>query len=538
MTDSTQSIFKSAGRFFSGTVLSRITGMLRDISMAYVFGTQVSVASFMIAFRFAHLMRRLFGEGALQSAFIPEFEALRHQDPNRAFQFFCDLKLLLTLFLSMLILVGCGTLGLSLTYGGFKPENQEVIFLTLLMLPSLLFICLYGLNASLLQCEKHYFTSGVAPVGFNIIQICTILILYNQHSLAAMPRLAIGVIIACLFQWLITLPQTISLVKKNLTGSIIKRLNPFSPDILALFKPLALGMIGVAATQINNAVDALFGRLAEPEGPAFLWYSIRLQQLPLALFGIAIAGAILPPLARAGKAKDSMNYTHFIQYGLQKTILFMVPITFFILAIGDSGVNLVYGRGDFDFRSITGTTLCLWAYGLGLIPSALVLILAPACYAQGNYRAPALAAFLTTGLNALLNAWFIFGWGWGAASVACATSVSAWVNLAYLSKTVSQYGATFETPKQYKFVAKVTFASCVAFFGVLIANFAIGNSTLALLMQHKTPEFPKHFSEQLFTFVWQAGLFGSIFAFLAYLSDLFTIPSGIREYGIRHAAES
>ncbi|KIC73523.1 lipid II flippase MurJ [Candidatus Protochlamydia amoebophila] len=102
MTDSTHTIFQSAKHFFSGTLLSRLSGMIRDISMAYAFGTEASIASFMVAYRLAHLCRRLFGEGSLQSAFIPEFESIRHRDTERAFRFFRDLVISLTLFLVFL----------------------------------------------------------------------------------------------------------------------------------------------------------------------------------------------------------------------------------------------------------------------------------------------------------------------------------------------------------------------------------------------------------------------------------------------------
>ena len=525
LTDTTHTIFKSAQRFFSGTALSRISGMLRDISMAYVFGTQVSIASFMLAFRFAHLARRLFGEGALQSAFIPEFESLRHHTPEKAFQFFCDLKVVLMLFLSLFILLGCGALGIIFSYGHFSADNQEVIILTLLMLPSLFFICLYGLNASLLQCEKNYFTSAVAPVGFNVIQICSIIALYYFQPKEAMRWLAGGVIIACFFQWVITMPRVLSILNKNLTTRLWKNLNPFSPALLKFIKPLFLGMLGVAASQINNAVDALFGRIAEAEGPAFLWYSIRVQQLPLALFGIAISGAILPPLSRAIKALDWTKYNYFITYALQKTLLFMLPITFFILAVGDTSINLIYGRGDFGGHSIVGVTYCLWAYGLGLLPMALTLILAPACYAQSNYRSPAIASFLVIGLNTILNAWFIFSWGLGAMSVACATSISAWVNAFFLSRTLSHSTGTVWTWDIMKSLGKIGLATWIAFLGVILGRLASQDLTLTLLLTRQIPDFSQHFLEQFFAFIWQGGLFGFLFITSAYMFGILNTRS-------------
>src|SRR5262249_29789285 len=152
MSDTTQSIFKSASRFFSGTMLSRISGMLRDMSMAFAFGTGESVAAFFVAFRFAHLLRRLLGEGAMQSAFVPKFEELRQKDPKHACQFFMNLYGLLTLVLLAVIVIGVGFLSGMHFLADFSEGNREIISLMMIMAPSLLFICLYGLNSSLMQC--------------------------------------------------------------------------------------------------------------------------------------------------------------------------------------------------------------------------------------------------------------------------------------------------------------------------------------------------------------------------------------------------
>lgn len=436
MHDTISSIRRSASRFFSGTLLSRISGMLRDMSMAYTFGVQPAVAAFMLAFRLAHLFRRLFGEGALQSAFIPEFETLRHQDRTTALTFFRDLAYSLSLLLVSLISLLCAGLGTVLYWGDLSPANREVIQLTLLMLPSLLFICLYGLNTGLLQCEKHYFTPAAAPIAFNVIWIAAVFALRGLPTQVAMPWLAAAIVAACFCQWFITIPSTYALLKAH---RIRLTCFQFSPELSRLVTPLTLGILGVAATQVNVAMDSLFARYADPSGPALLWYAIRLEQLPLALFGVALAGALLPPLSRALKAQDWISYFHFLRYACITTCTFMLPITLAIVVMGDISIQLIYGYGDFDHAAVVATTQCLWAYGLGLLPAALVLIMAPACYAHSNYRSPAQASLLTMLLNALLNAWFILACGWGAISVALATSLSAWVNLFYLGRVLSGY---------------------------------------------------------------------------------------------------
>lgn len=466
MKDTIQTIRRSSHRFFSGTILSRASGMMRDMSMAYAFGTQPSIAAFMVAFRFAHLLRRLFGEGALQSAFVPEFEALRHQDEQRAFTFFRSLTIVLTLFLTLLIAVCCCILACFLVWGNLHPENQEILQLTLIMLPSLLFICLYGLNASLLQCEKSYFIPSAAPVAFNGIWVLTVLYLKEMPVEAAMPWLSFGVVVACLCQWLMTVPKTWRSLKSFISSAPFwSSIRKGTPDLLKLGKPLFLGMLGVAASQINNAIDSLFARFADAEGPALLWYAIRIQQLPLALFGIAIAGAILPPLSRALKGGRMEEYRHFLEDALSRTWIFMLPLTGALFVMGDISVNFLYGRGDFGPESVIRTTYCLWAYGIGLLPSALVLILAPAYYAKSHYTLPALASFGTMLLNLILNTVFIMGFGWGAVSVAIATSLSAWVNFFVLGRYLSSADSPLMTSSVIKMGVAMSIATLCAIWG-------------------------------------------------------------------------
>ncbi|MBA2369034.1 MAG: murein biosynthesis integral membrane protein MurJ [Candidatus Protochlamydia sp.] len=463
MNDSTHTIRRSAKLFFSGTLLSRISGMLRDMAMAYAFGTNASVASFMVAYRLSHVCRRLFGEGALQAAFIPQFEALRHESSKRAFIFFRDLAATLACFLLTFILLGCLGVGYFLTSSEASPVNNEILFLTLLMFPSLLFICLFGLNASLLQCEKCFFTPAAAPMAFNFIWIGVVWLIRPFSAEKAMPLLAIGVIAACLLQWTMTVPKTWKVLKAGLEGSLWSDARLFSSDVMNMGKPFILGFIGVGASQINVVIDSLFARYAEVEGPALLWYAMRLQQLPLALFSIAMAGALLPPLTRAIKAHDWEKYTHFLNEAILQTLCLMIPLTMAIFAIGDTAVNLIFGHGDFSNLSVWGTARCLWAYGIGLIPTSLVLLLAPACYAQSHYRMPALAACLNMVLNFILNLVFITGFGWGAMSVALATSISAWANLILLGSFLARKNALKLSPALLQKTLKVSLSSCLAF---------------------------------------------------------------------------
>lgn len=424
MTDSSQTIFRSARRFFSGTMLSRITGLLRDIAMAFAFGTHSAIAAFMIAFRFSHLLRRVFGEGAMQSALIPHFEQLRRDDPARAYAFFRDLKATLVVSLGMGIALLIALLG---WWGG----HNEVLTLTRLMLPSLLFICLFGVNLSVMQCEGSYLLSGMAPVVFNCIWILAALLLRNYPIETAMPSLAIAIIIGCAGQWLVTEPRVRALRRQKSGGGNFP-LRIFSTDVRRLGKPLLLGMMGIMASQVNSALDPLFARLAHVEGPAYLWYAIRLQQAPLALFGVAMSAALLPPLSRAIKNGEFAQAEEFLHQAIRRLLKIMIPTTIALFGLGPLLIRVLYFHGNFDMVATTGTTWCLWGYTIGLVPMALVLVISPAFYARNDYKRPAIASFLAVGANVLLNATLIMGFNRGPASVAVATSISAWLQVAIL----------------------------------------------------------------------------------------------------------
>jgi len=498
-------------------MLSRISGMLRDMVMAFAFGTGASVASFMVAYRLSHTCRRLFGEGAMQSALIPHFECLRQKDPPRAFAFFRDLTASVALFLIALLILASLTLGCLLAMGALSPDYHEIAYLTLLMLPSLFFICLFGLNASLLQCQKSFFTSAAAPIAFNGVWIFVVLATLFAGVRHPLSYLAIGVIGACLIQWLLTLPKTLQALNGGLKGPFWKGVHPFSKDVRSMASPFLLGLTGVGAAQVNAVIDTLFAKFAQPEGPAFLWYAMRLQQLPLALFSTALASALLPPMTRAIHSQDEERYFQFLDEAVKKTLLLMIPITWALFAMGDICVNLLFGYGDFKDQSVWETTRCLWAYGAGLLPTALVSLLAPACYARGHYRLPAMASFCNMALNFFLNIFFIMGLGWGAVSVAAATSVSAWVNFFLLAFFLSRQKA-LRLSSHVQPLLKFFSASCLAFLGTEQLRQWMGLPVSAL-MSPFSPSFSHSMIKKIQEFSFETLTFALLFVLFVKFFD-------------------
>lgn len=507
-TDEQTSLARAVGRFLSGTFLSRLSGLGRDVTMAAVFGCHPSVAALMTAFRFSHLFRRLLGEGALHTAFIPYFEKQRGEDPQKGFLFFRDLLMSLSLLLVGLIALGEGgiyyALHLSLSEG-----NREVLVLMQWLLPSLLFVCLFGLQAALLNCEGVFFTTGVAPVAYNLIWILSCCLLRHHAASEAMPLLAVGIVFACAAQWMSTLPLTLRSLRKNLGGSLWRGVRFFSPELRKILGPMAFTLVGVGAVQINNGLDYLFARYADPSGPAFLWYALRVQHLPIALFGIAFASALLPALSRRIQAGDEEGYCGLLNISIRRAIVLLVPCTVGILVLGSSGIQLLYGRGEFGGEALFSTVHCLWGYGLGLIPAVLVAILAPAFYAQGQYRIPTGASLMAVVVNILLNTVFVVGLKWGPSGIALATSISSTIQCYWLMRALSTKIKPFSLPSIGGITGRVLGPSLCAGMGCLVlGSICWGDPTWMMGVMGEKPESLQSLGEKLSLFSFQMIVFG------------------------------
>jgi len=422
-----KTLTKSLLGFFSGTLLSRLSGFFRDVSMAFFFGADASIAAFLVALRFAILLRRLFGEGALLNGFIPHFETYRANNPKEAAKFFRD-----TFFTLLIILIAIiGMIEIGLYFFSFR-QPSEIVHLILFILPGTLFVCLFGISSALLHCEKQFFITGFAPVAYNAIWILAVLGSQSLPTPRAAVCLSCTITIAFFMQWLMTFPKTFRFLQTHISCKEMVRFRFFSPSVRQMLSSLSLGVIGVTATQINTALDAVLARSVSLEGPAYLNYAIHLEQLPLALFGIGIASVLLPSLSRAVQANDLPLCSQLVEFAISRSLWALLPCSGIIFVGGNAIVNLIYGRGHFGSTELLHTAECLWGYGWGLVPSALVLLLAPIFYARKDYKTPMICSLLSIGVNLGLNCVFVYGLHLGPASLAYSTSIAAAVNVCIL----------------------------------------------------------------------------------------------------------
>ncbi len=474
-------------RFFSGTLLSRLSGYGRDFAMAICFGDHPSIASFMIAFRIANLLRRLVAEGPFQSSFIPYFEGLRLQNPANAIASFRKLS---AFFLSiLLIVVIAAEISTQLLFlsDTISPEKREIVHLSRILFPSILFICLYGMNSSLLQCYGHFFLSGIAPAVLNVVWIVATFFLRNHHPSFAMEILAGCIVLGFATQWAFTLPTTLRYSSAPFKEWIPLR---FPSELKHLLTSFSLIAIGIGAAQVNAFIDALFAKAAHPSGPVYLWYAFRMEQLALAIFGIACVTTIVPKLSHYIKGGDFANARFLFSFSFQRIISIMIPCTFAILMLGGSALNLSYGRGQFSQEALVRTTMCLWAYALGLLPSAMTILYSSLFYAQGHFRFPTRISLISIAVHISLNIFFILVLHLGATSIALSTSISAWLQYVALQKRAATMGWT--STMHFSRVLFIIAASLVASFSVLVVYAWLQNLSLII-------ELPTHFFARTFT---------------------------------------
>jgi putative peptidoglycan lipid II flippase len=461
MNSRQQVLFQSANRFMSGTLISKLSGVLREMIMAFFFGADVYLASFTVAFRISHFFRRFFAESGLGVSFIPFYEAIKLKSQDKGKYFFRDLIFLVFIFLSILTFV---VEILYQTLSILDPQWQLIFRLSQILFPCVGLITLFALNQGLLQSEKRFFLPAFSNIFLNICWILAMLVTYNQSRLTAVYVLSFAVLFGFFIQWVFTFVPTFFIIRPDMKEGFFAHLFTYSHEVKKVFKSLGIAIIGVSSLQVNAVIDAVLAKIADPKGPAYLWYSIKLYQLPLALFAISIASALLPTLSQCILKKEWEQFTLHLKASIKKCFYLVVPTTLAFLPIGFYGIEFLYGRGKFDLWTSWQVTYCLYAYGIGLPFASINVILTNAFYARKDYKTPSFYAIQSVLLNLCLNSLFVFYFKMGAVAIALATSLASM----YLSFAL--YWKMRLSLFDWKWVIKIAFISLGAFGSAVLVK--------------------------------------------------------------------
>ncbi|UCF91097.1 MAG: murein biosynthesis integral membrane protein MurJ [Desulfobacterales bacterium] len=429
MSEQTQ-IFKAAGVVGGATLLSRILGFLRDAVIAWFFGAGFYTDAFIAAFRIPNLLRRLFAEGALSSAFVPVFtEYLVHQGADEAHRLARSALRLLALILVTLSFAGIllAPQIVRVIAPGFVASAGKfalTVRLTRVLFPYIFFIGLTALCMGILNALGHFAAPALAPAFLNLAMISSVFLISPFMDEPIM-GLALGVLMGGGLQLAFQFPF---LFKK---GLVFRRKTPRwhagLKKILNLGPPFVLGG---AVYQINVLVSTFWGSLLEEGSVTYLYFADRLVQFPLGIFAIATSTAVLPSFSRQAAAQDwpALKAT-FIQ--AVKMILFItIPATVGLVVLREPIVALLFQRGEFDAEASRLTAYALLYYGIGIWAFAGVRIVTALFFALQDTRTPLNTGLLSIGANIVLGIVLMGPLAHG--GLALATSLASILNLGLL----------------------------------------------------------------------------------------------------------
>ncbi|HET9326891.1 MAG TPA: murein biosynthesis integral membrane protein MurJ [Candidatus Eisenbacteria bacterium] len=462
-------VARHAGVVGAATLLSRVLGLIREQVMATLFGAGFASDAFNVAFRIPNLLRDLFAEGAMSSAFVPTFtEARKREGDASAWALARQLMMTLLLVLGALVVVGwvAAPLLVRLYAPGFDAvpgKTDLTVLLTRVMLPFLPAVALAAAAMGMLNARGRFAVPALAPAWLNVGMIVGGLALIPVFRAMGQPpilAMAVGVLIGAFAQFACQIP---SLAAEGFRFAWeVPRRHPGVARVAALMGPAT---VGLAATQLNLFVSTWIASLLQQGSVSWLWYAFRLMQLPIGVFGVALATVSLPALSRAAVERDHTALRTTLSATLRLVLLLTVPAAVWLAAMAAPVIALLYEHGRFSVRDTAQTAFALQAYCLGLPAFAAVGVLTRAFYALGDTRTPVRASFVSVALAIALNLLFIGPWrvlGLEHAGLALSTSLTSIVNAAQLAVALHRRLGRLDGRRMLATFTRVTIAAVLA----------------------------------------------------------------------------
>ncbi len=422
-------IARSALHISLATFLSRILGFVRDMVIAGYFGATGLSDTFFVAFRIPNLLRELFAEGSMSSAFIPVLtEKMTKEGKDEADR--------LTHIVFTFILFGVGSvtiLGIlfapyivRLIAPGFNDPSKvgQTALLTRIMFPFLLFVSLAAFAMGALNVKRSFFIPALSSAWFNVTIILTIVAL---SGLFADPILAvaIGVTFGGMMQFLTQVP---SLARSGYTF----RINPAFRDegFRKMGRLILPSIVGLAVAQINIFVSTVLASYLEEGSITYLYYSMRLIQFPVGIFGVAMGMAVLPSLSEHAARNDREALKEDFSSSIRFLFFITLPAMVGLIALRTPIINLLFQRGEFDYTATQGTAFALTFYAIGIWSMVGVRVVVAAFYSLQDTRTPVKVAVTAMLTNILLSLILMGPLRHG--GLALANSLASWLNFTLL----------------------------------------------------------------------------------------------------------
>jgi len=352
-------IIKGAGTVSIMTLVSRVLGLIRDISFAYFFGAIASADAFFIAFRIPNLLRRLVAEGAMNGAFIPVFTSYHTKYGDKEAKKVSDI----TFTYLLIVLVILSALGVifskELVYlfaPGFASDPEKfrlTVTLNRIMFPFILFVSIAALCMGILNSFKRFFIPALSPIILNISIITFILIANHGHN--AILIISIGVIVGAILQ---LVPQLILLRKKGFMFSLnFNYAHPALKESFLLFLPM---MFGAAVYQLNIFISNILASFLQTGSISYLYYASRLFEFPQGIFAVSIAVAALPAMSRDAVSESSSKLKESLTFSMRLLNFVTIPATAGLIILSKPITMVLFHRGSFSMSDTiaVSSTLC------------------------------------------------------------------------------------------------------------------------------------------------------------------------------------
>ena len=471
---------KATWKVSAAVMASRVLGLLREMMFAALFGGSRWMDCFNLAFRVPNLLRDLFAEGALSQAFVTTFsKQLKTEGERSAWALANKMMTLAAVFMSLVTLIGILSspwvvdLLMAFARRGGVPRayNPEEFALTVTMVrvmwPFMLLVSLAALVMGMLNARNIFGMPALASCFFNLGSMLGGAALgwwldphWGPQSLIGF---SIGVVIGGLAQLVCQLPA-LRAVGYRFAADFHWR-DPGVRQILRLMGP---AVIAASVVQINVVVNSMFAYGVGKGAVSWLSYAFRLMQLPIGVFGVAVATVTLPALARAAVGGVGPDFKPTLAKGLRLVAFLVLPSMLGLILLAEPIVSVLYERGNFTALDRLQTAVALRAYGYGLLGYAWLKVLQPAFYAIDKRWLPMLVSIFALGLNLGFNWFFVFVMHWGHASLAMTTSITASVNFLILFVAMRRFVGDLGTRALLELLAKLSIAGA-AMAGVCLA---------------------------------------------------------------------
>jgi putative peptidoglycan lipid II flippase len=495
---------KAAGVVGLAVMCSRLLGLVREQVFAALFGGGGAMDAFTAAFRIPNLLRDLFAEGALSTAFVTTFsKTIAREGDAAAWRLANRVATLVVIVLGAICIAGMvySTELVGLLAPGFDAAKAALTaLLTRIMFPFILLVSLAALVMGTLNAKNVFGIPAMASSFFNLGSIAGGVTLGYwidpQFGPRALQGLAVGTLCGGLLQLLVQLPPLLGLGFRLRPDFAWK-----DPGVTAIFRLMGPSVIAASTTQFNVLINSIFASTLG-NGPIF-WLAIafRLMQLPLGLFGVALGTVTLPLLSRLVVAGQIDAFRAELARALRLGFLLTLPAAAGLMVLAEPIISVLYQHGKFNAREATAAAGALRFYALGLAGYAALKVLVNAFYALDQRKTPMFVSFAAVGLNLLLNWVFTFRLGWGVNGLALSTGCVATFNFLLLYALMRRHLHGLETRRLLATLRRIA-AATAALVGVCAA------SAHWLLADWATQRFAVKLALLLLTVVAGIGVFG------------------------------